>query len=170
VDNAELARLAKAGDAAAFDALLKPLMDWGYRLAYGMLLDRADAEDALQEACLIAWRKLGNVREGADPRPWFLAIVANQCRRTHRSPWKRILELAEHAVGVDARDEQIDLRTDVRQALTKLDESQRLVVLLRFYLDMPVDEVARVMGVAEGTVKSRLHRAAGRLRLELQPG
>src|SRR6202040_2466324 len=76
----DLINRAKEGDRSAFDELIGPLVDQGFRLAYGMLHDREAAEDAVQEAAVRSWRKLGNVRPGSEMRPWFLAIVANQCR------------------------------------------------------------------------------------------
>src|SRR5712692_6289873 len=84
---ADLITRAKKGDRSAFDQLIGPLVDQGFRLAYGMLHDREAAEDAVQEAAVRSWRKLGNLRPGTEMRPWFLAIVANQCRTTARGSW-----------------------------------------------------------------------------------
>src|ERR1700693_978827 len=96
--DAELVSRAKDGDRSAFDQLVGPLVDQGFRLAYGMLHDREAAEDAVQEAAVRAWRKLGNVRPGSEMRPWFLAIVANQCRTTVRGRWWSVLRI-EPPVG-----------------------------------------------------------------------
>ena len=74
----ERLRRARAGDAFAFGELLAPVLDSGFRLAMTMLKDRNAAEDAVQEAALKSWRKLDRFRYGADLRPWFLAIVANE--------------------------------------------------------------------------------------------
>src|SRR5438093_12755759 len=84
---------ARDGDKAAFEQLLAPVIAAGARLAYGMLLDRAAAEDALQEAALKAWRRLGNIRAGADFRPWFLGIVVNQARSMRRTSWWSVLKI-----------------------------------------------------------------------------
>jgi RNA polymerase sigma-70 factor (ECF subfamily) len=73
----ELVERSLAGDRRAFEDLVAPLVEPAYRLACGMLLDRDEAEDALQEATLKAWLKLGSFRKGADPRPWFLTIGTN---------------------------------------------------------------------------------------------
>src|SRR4030088_912220 len=82
----DLVRDAKRGDEAAVTSLLRPLLEPAYRLAAGMLQDRQLAEDAVQEAAVKAWRKLHQLREGAEMRPWFLGIVANECRATRRGP------------------------------------------------------------------------------------
>src|SRR5256886_17017775 len=81
---ADLIGRAKTGDRFAFDELVGPLVDQAFRLAYGMLHDRHAAEDAVQEGAIRAWRKLNNLRPGTEMRPWFLAIVANQCRTIAR--------------------------------------------------------------------------------------
>src|ERR1700682_4515875 len=72
---------------AALQLLLEPLLGQAYRLACGLLHDHQAAEDAVQEAAFKAWRKLIQLREGSEMRPWFLGIVANECRSTRRSRW-----------------------------------------------------------------------------------
>jgi RNA polymerase sigma-70 factor (ECF subfamily) len=74
-------------DAVAFENELIPVLGEAVRLATGMLLNPIDAEDAVQEACVRAWRRRGNRLPETDLRPWFLGIVANQCREAMRSRW-----------------------------------------------------------------------------------
>src|SRR5262245_39614147 len=81
-----------AADTGTFEALMEPLLAAGYRLAYAMLQSPAEAEDAIQEAALRAWAARHRLRPGADPRPWFLTIVANQCRQQRRSRWWSVLK------------------------------------------------------------------------------
>src|SRR5256885_17001002 len=75
-----LLEAAKDGDDGAFEILLAPLLEPGYRLAGGMLQDHQAAQDAVQEAALKAWRKLRQLREGSEMKPWFPGIVANEWR------------------------------------------------------------------------------------------
>lgn len=153
-------------DRHAFESLVRPLLRPGYRLALMMLNDPAEAEDVVQEATLKAWRKLSNLRPEAEPRPWFLGIVANECRSLMRRRWWSVIKTAE--VPDEALVELHPLDgAELRAAIRRLAPERRLVIALRFYLDLPLDEVAAVIGVPSGTVKSRLHRALSELRSDL---
>jgi RNA polymerase sigma-70 factor, ECF subfamily len=153
------------GDSDAFSRLIEPLLDPGYRLAAVMLGDRAAAEDAVQEAAVKAWRKLRQLRGDAGSlRAWFLSIVANECRMTRRARWFSVLKFPELR---EAEPEQHESYTDLRQAVMRLSPDERLPLVLHFYLDLPLDEVARTLGVSTSAAKSRVYRAAKRLRSDL---
>lgn len=161
----ELIDRARRGDHDAFGALIEPVLARGFRLAFGVLGDRQAAEDATQDAALTAWRKLVNVRRGFPIEPWFLAIVANRCRKMwqHRSRRGAVPEREScRSVAGDVAD-----RLDIQQALERLVPEQRLIVVLRFYFDLPLEESARIAGIPVGTAKSRLHRALTSLRFDL---
>ncbi len=158
-------RDALAGDPAAFDALLAPLLDPAYRLARVLLGDRTEAEDAVQEAALKAWSRLNQLRgDRARLRSWFLAVVANECRMTRRRPWWSVLRLREVADEPSSPEDRAVRDVDLQQAIGRLPLDDRLALFSYFYLDLPLDEAARVMGVPLGTAKSRIYRAARRLR------
>ncbi len=166
----DLVSSAKAGDRRAFDELVGPLVDQAFRLAFGMLHDREAAEDAVQEAAVRSWRKLGNLRIGTPMRPWFLAIVANQCRTVARGRWWSVLRLEDNASPDAARFEDRIVRgADLRAALRKLALDQREALVLRYYLDLPLEEVASITGVPLGTVKSRLNRGLAAMRPHFEP-
>jgi RNA polymerase sigma-70 factor (ECF subfamily) len=166
----ELVRRAKAGDRFAFDELVGPLVDQAFRLAYGMLHDREAAEDAVQEGSLRAWRKLSNLRPGTPMRPWYLAIVANQCRSTARGRWWSVIRLELPATGgAGDFEDRIVRGAELREALRRLRPDQREALVLRYYLDLPLEEVAAITGVAVGTVKSRLNRGIAAMRPHFQP-
>lgn len=154
------------GDANSFAALIEPLLDPAYRLAAVMLADRPSAEDAVQEASIKAWRKLRQLRgETSSLRPWFLSIVANECRMTRRQRWWSVLKVADMP-SRDSSPEQSGT-SDLHRALLKLSPEERLPLVLHFYLDLPLDEVARAMRVSPAAAKSRIYRAAKRLRSDL---
>jgi RNA polymerase sigma factor (sigma-70 family) len=161
---------AKAGDRSAFDDLVGPLIAQGFHLAFGMLHDREAAEDAVQEATVRSWRKLKNLRTGAPIRPWFLAIVANQCRTVTRARWWSVVRLEPNRGEASGGFEDRIVRgADLRAALRKLPLDQREAVVLRYYLDLPLEEIAAVVGVPIGTVKSRLNRGVGAMRPHFEP-
>jgi RNA polymerase sigma-70 factor, ECF subfamily len=155
---------ARSGDRAAFDALVGPLIEQGYRLAFGMLHDREAAEDAVQEATFRAWMRLENVRPGWSMRPWFFAIVANQCRSVRRTRWWSVVKLAAPWRVIPSHEDEIVRGADVRRALRRLPPDRLEVVVLHYYMDLSLEDVAAVVGAPLGTVKSRMHRALEQLR------
>jgi RNA polymerase sigma-70 factor (ECF subfamily) len=157
--------LAARGDRDSFSLLIDPLLDQAYRLAAVMLGDRSAAEDAVQEASIKAWRKLRQFRGDAQSlKPWFLSIVANECRMARRTRWFSVIRVAD--VPAQAPEES-DSSSDLRRALMRLAPDERLPLVLHFYLDLPLDEVARTLRVSQSAAKSRIYRAAKRLRADL---
>lgn len=158
---------ANSGDAGSFAALIEPLLDPAYRLAAVMLADRALAEDAVQEASIKAWRKLRQLRGDVKSlRPWFLSIVANECRMAKRQRWWSVLKVADVPAGSRGPSEPAG-SSDLHEALLKLSPEERLPLVLHFYLDLPIEEVAQALGVSPPAAKSRIYRAAKRLRSDL---
>jgi len=158
-------RDALAGDAAAFDALLAPLLDPAYRLAVVLLGDRTEAEDAVQDAALKAWSKLDQLRgDRTRLRSWFLAIVANECRMARRRPWWSVLRMRDVGGEHSSPEDRAVRDMDLQRGIDRLPADDKLALFSYFYLDLPLDEAARVMGVPLGTAKSRIYRAARRLR------
>jgi RNA polymerase sigma-70 factor, ECF subfamily len=154
---------------AAFTAQLEEVLDPAHRLATVMLRDRSAAEDAVQEAALKAWRKQGQLRGGPGGfRTWFLSIVANECRMARRTRWWRVVRVAEPPEP-EMPVEAAVTSSDLRDAVLRLDPADRAALFCFFYLDLPMEEVARVLGVSPPAARSRVYRAARRLRPELDP-
>lgn len=153
---------------STFADLLKPLIDPGFRLALAMLHDAHAAEDAVQEASFVAWRKLGRMRDRGRLRPWFLGVVANQCRNARRAKWSAGVDLGvpEH-IAVLSGEERTLRGADLRRAIARLGHEDRLVLVLYFYLDLPFDEVATIAGGSVGATRARLYRSIKRLRPDL---
>ena len=160
--DADLVRSAKAGDRAAFAELLRPEYRTALRLACGLLQDVDEAEDAVQEAAFTAWRRIGNLREGSSLRPWFLGIVANQCRTVKRSRWWSVTK-AEPPEG-EAPAADLAASIDLRRALRRIGHDERLVLVLRYYLDMPFEEIATTLGISPKAARTRVERAVHRLK------
>jgi len=129
-----------------------------------MLREREAAEDAVQEMALKGWRHRRRIRpELGTVRPWFLAIVANECRMALRTRWWSVLRFAEPPDRAIA-ERDLARGLDLRQAIDRLPYRDRLLLHLYFALDLPIAEVAQVLGISAGAAKSRLHRATRGLR------
>ena len=152
----------------AFTDLLVPVVDSGYRLACAMLHDAQGAHDAVQEASLVAWKKFSRLEDHARMRSWFLGIVANECRNARRRKWIAGVTLGlPSKLSVRSAEERIVAGADLRRALARLRHRDRLVVALFFYLDLPLEEVAAVVGDSVGATRARLYRSTRRLRPDL---
>jgi RNA polymerase sigma-70 factor (ECF subfamily) len=164
-DSRTAERSAVASNEKEFVALLQPVLPAAFRLAVGLLRSPAAADDAVQEAVLKAWRNFGRFRQGADLKPWLFTIVANECRRQQQTRWSKVIELPG-TLEDPAGDHSLDAETaDLRLALYRLPHDMRLVVVLRYYLDLSFEEVGQTLGVSTKAAKSRIYRALERLRL-----
>jgi RNA polymerase sigma factor (sigma-70 family) len=160
--------------ASAFRALVDTRLDAAYRLAAVILDDRVEAEDAVHDAAVAAWRAFDGLREAASFDAWFRRILVNGCRDRLRARARfrvvdvgRELTEADHPVVGDVSASTAD-RDALGRALRTLDPDHQVVVVLRFRADLTVPAIAATLGIAEGTVKSRLHHALGRLRTAMQ--
>jgi RNA polymerase sigma-70 factor (ECF subfamily) len=150
---------------ADFDALIGPHLDAGYRTALAILRDPDAAHDAVQEAAFKAWRKLNQLHDGKPARPWFLAIVANQCRSERRRHWWSVIRMPDvESARTDVQTDSIDINRE----LAKLPRDDRLALFLYFYLDLPMEDVGTVLGLSAAGAKTRVYRAARKLRPGLE--
>ena len=152
--------------AAAFIRLADSHLDASYRLATAILGNRAEAEDATQDALIQAWRHWSQLRDHGRFEHWFDRILVNTCRnRLRRSNRWQTQDLSPELAST-GRDPfgHADDRDQMRDALAHLSPDHRVVVALRYYLDLPIGEIAVRLQVPEGTVNSRLHYALQQLR------
>lgn len=172
----ELMERARRGDVAAYEELVRRYEDVAYRTAYLVCGDADDARDAAQEGFVRAWRALPSFRSGAEPRPWMLRIVANAARNRRRGSSRRSalgLRLAEDPLsdGAAPSPEGAVLAAERREALLaaldRLSADDRLVIGLRWFVELDEATMAAALDVPRGTVKSRLSRAMQRLRAEV---
>ena len=149
--------------------MILPLADRGYRLACAMLHDPQAAQDAVQEASLTAWRKLSSVRDRGRVRPWFLGIVVNECRNSRRLKWVSSVNVGlSEELSVVSGEDRILRGADLRRAVNQLGKQDRLLVILFFYIDLPLEEVAAIAGSSLAAARARLYRAVKRLRPDLE--
>ena len=137
------------------------------------LLPGADAEEAVQEALVRAWIRRHACRSPEAPLPWILEITRNESRRLLARHARRQRSATDQATQWEPEVEDEELmsattRVTVEQALAVLEDADRQVLRLRYRDDLTQADVARRLGVPEGTVKARLHRARARLRTILE--
>jgi RNA polymerase sigma factor (sigma-70 family) len=171
---------AKQGDTRAYGTLVDEHQTIAFRTAYLITGSAADAEDAVQEAFVKAYRALGRFRQGAPFRPWLLSIVANEARNRRRSAGRRerlALRAAEDPLSggavpsPEAAILDAERREELLAAVEGLREDDRLAIACRYFLGLSEEETASTLGWRRGTVKSRTSRALERLRerLEVSP-
>ncbi|MFI8184002.1 sigma-70 family RNA polymerase sigma factor [Actinacidiphila glaucinigra] len=173
----ELVRAAQSGDAASLGLLLARHRAAMHGVALAMLGHSPDAEDAVQEAALIALRRIGDLRDPDAAGPWLRMVVRNVCRAQLRR--KSAVPVAELEGFVamdrsggppdpaDVLDEQV-LRDWIWSALEQLSPGLRLVTMLRHFTDVTsYEEIALLCGIAVGTVRSRLNQARAKLAAAL---
>jgi RNA polymerase sigma factor (sigma-70 family) len=142
-------------------------LDRAYRLAGLILGSFNDAEDATHDAFERAWHGIDGLRDRNGFAAWFDRILVNVCRdRLRRARIVRFVPVGEDAMTRPSADpyEQVVREHDLVAALGTLDADLRVVVVLRFWADLPVDEIAARVGIPAGTVKSRLNRAVSKMR------
>ena len=178
LDDRELVEHAAAGDLDAYEEIVRRYQGLLVRAAFVVTGSRMEAEDAAQEALVKAYRAIGRFRRGRPLRPWLLRIVTNEARNRRRSAGRRAgLQLratedrrvsGDAAPSPEAAALEGESRLRLLAAVNGLGEGERLAVAYRYFLGLDEAEAAKALGVARGTVKSRLSRALGRLRTQLE--
>ena len=130
-----------------------------YRVSCSQLPNEADREDAVQEALRRAWEKRGSLRNEEYFRTWVIRILLNVCHDIRREG-KRMIP-AEEIPGLDVPSEE---PVDLKECLLRLDERERIPILLYYLEGFDIGEIAAVLRIPRGTVKSRLHRGRDQLR------
>ena len=174
VDSSDRRGTAGEVRARTFEALLdRRALDRAYRIARLILGDAIEAEDAANDAALAAWRRLGDLREPERFEAWFGRILVNACRDRLRARRRLPITVEASRIGPQRLDRSADPaeafgRRDVLQtAIRSLSPEHREVVVLRYYADLTVEQIAERTGARAGTVKSRLHHALRRLRADV---
>jgi RNA polymerase sigma-70 factor (ECF subfamily) len=156
----ELVRLFTRGDSAAFEELVRRHEQRIYNLSLRMLGRPEDARDATQETFLAAFRKLPSFRGDSSLSTWLHRVAMNACYDTLRRRKRRAEESLPEDPGAASGDlaESSAEAVDVQRALAQVPDEFRAVLVLHDVQDLPYEEIAEVLGVPIGTVKSRLHR------------
>ncbi len=153
-----------------FADLTRRHIDAAFRLAWAILQDDIDADDATQDAFALAWRNRRSLRDLDRFDAWFGRILVNVCReRLRQRGRKNVRPLVEtDETPVPDASGQISSPDAIARAMRRLDPDHRIVVVLRYWSDLSVDEIAERLDVPAGTVKSRLHYALRSMRPRLE--
>ena len=165
---------ARDGDREAFGALVEQYRDNVYRLAYRMCGNAYDADEVAQEAFVAAWRALPNFRGDAKFSTWLYRLTTNAAidlmRRENRhraASEEDIPELADESDSPQQQMERTEQQETVQKALSSLGEDYRQVLLLRYMQELDYAEIAEILHLPVGTVKSRINRAKAQLKTAL---
>ena len=168
-EEAEAILRCKAGDKEAFRTLAEQYEKMLFGIAYLMTRDSDLAADAVQETFLKMWKHISSLRVGNGLKAWLARILVNEVKQQARKkriptvPIEEAAKVPDGADGIEIEMERGELREAVRKALRMLPHEQAQAVVLRYFGGLTLSEIAFAMGCREGTVKSRLSRALGRL-------
>jgi RNA polymerase sigma-70 factor, ECF subfamily len=163
----ELIALARRGSAEAAGVLFDRYWEVAWRASYAVTADRELADDAAQDAVQRAFGALDRFEETRPFGPWLKRIAANRAIDLLRRE-RRLAPLYEHATACSWDAGAAGESRAVAEAVGSLDPQKRVVVVLRYWLDFSVEEIAGVLGIPVGTVGSRLSRALAELRIVLE--
>jgi RNA polymerase sigma-70 factor (ECF subfamily) len=172
VQDIELARAASGGDGHAFRLLVERETPSVFRTCYRILGRIDDAEDAVQDTFVAAYRSINAFRGDGSASAWLARIATRECWRRAASSRRLNAATTFESAAADAHDPSDPLgetlaaeqREQVRRAVLSLPEPYREVIALRFFSELSLIDIAIVTGRPEGTVKSQLHRGLDRLR------
>jgi RNA polymerase sigma-70 factor (ECF subfamily) len=153
-----------------FATALSEELPGAYRLAGYMMADASEAQDAVQDASVRAWRAWSQLRDREKFHSWFNQILVNVCRsKLRRQSKRRTTDIDEADLEAGDPFRASLARDAVGRALSALSMELRMVVILRYWGDMPLAEIADRLGIPVGTVKSRHHAAMQALRRRIEP-
>ena len=166
----DVVEAARDGEHEAFEALATAVGDRLYRIAFLILRDRQDAEDAVQDALVHAWRELPGLRKPDRFDAWMHRLLVNACadKGRHQRRWSAEVRMIHSEPATQDGTKTVADRDQLERGFRRLKPEQRAVVVLHFYVGLPVPEIADTLGIASGTVKSRLHYATTILRGALE--
>jgi RNA polymerase sigma-70 factor, ECF subfamily len=171
LDSSDLIDRARSGDNTAWEALVREHQDAVFRLSFLLLADSDEAADLAQETFIRAFRSLSRFDTSRPLRPWLLTIAVNLARNRRRSLGRYLAALRRFGQAspepVAQLAETSGQQWEAQQlwlAVRRLRSTDQQVIYLRFFLELSEAEMAATLNVAAGTIKSRLHRALGRLR------
>jgi RNA polymerase sigma-70 factor (ECF subfamily) len=165
----KLVKRCQKGDESAFRILVENYRDLLLGTAYLILKNRQSADEVVQETVIKMWENLPSLRDSGSLKPWLMRILVNEANQQFRKkniptvPLESAPEIPDDDYNIDELLIQEENHQMLREALSSLSPEQREVIVLRYFSDLTVPEIAAAVSIPEGTVKSRLSRALDRL-------
>ena len=148
-----------------FAALAEKYMDMVFRVAYGYMRSRDDADDVTQEVLLRLYRTDTLFESEEHVKNWLLRVTVNQCKKVVRSPWRRVESIEDYASTLRFETEE---DRGLFCGIMRLEQKYRVAVLMYYYEGYSQKEIAEMLSVPEETVRTRLFRARGKLKTTLK--
>ena len=167
----DIVEAARDGDKDAYADLVRSRAGRLFAIAQRILRDRDRVEDALQEAMVVAWRDLPSLRDPERFDAWLHRLVVRACIAEAKKARRHVVNLVELPVDIAiGRDDYIDVieRDELERAFQRLPADQRALLVLRHYAGLETPEIADILGIPDGTVRSRLHQAHRVMRAALE--
>jgi RNA polymerase sigma-70 factor (ECF subfamily) len=166
----DLVQRAMAHDHEAFAELVRLSIDKLYAIARLILADADRAQDATQETLILAWRDITALRDPDRFEAWLRRLLVNACykeARRNRRRWSIETDVLRVDPGMPDTSRLVADRDELERGFQRLDPDQRILLVLHYYVGLPLQETADALGLPLGTVKSRLYRATRALRARL---
>jgi RNA polymerase sigma-70 factor (ECF subfamily) len=166
----EIVEAARSGDQGAFMQLVRIHGDRLYAIAYRILRDADGARDALQDALVLAWRDIPKLRDPDRFSAWMQRILTNVCLAQASRERGRVLRIGVLEIDPSTGDATADVhnRDQLERGFKRLKPDERAILVLRHYAGYEPTEIAALMGIPAGTVRSRLHHAHSAMRAALE--
>lgn len=161
----EEVKLAKKGDKVAYQNLINSISIYLYNIAISFLRNDTEAADAIGNTVLKAYLNIGKLKENKYFKTWITKILINECKQAQRKN-KKIVFVDEYSKNIESREEKIDLIN----AINNLDKKTKDVIILHYYNDFKIEEIAIILNIPIGTVKSRMNTGKKKLYELLKEG
>ena len=156
------------GDQKAYERLIIPLENKMYRVSRSVLFHDADCSDAIQETLVRVWRKISQLKDSTLFEPWLMRILVNECYKQAKRNKQNISFNDDLLFEVKESSGDIDLSMDLRRIIDTLPRHERMVIVLYYTLGYKVKDVADILNIPTGTVKSQLSRGRTHLAKKLE--
>ncbi|WBW99291.1 sigma-70 family RNA polymerase sigma factor [Oceanirhabdus sp. W0125-5] len=162
----ELISKAINGDEESFAIIMDKLKGKAYSMAYGYVRNREDALDIVSEAVCRAFVGVKKIKKAEFFETWFIRIVINTSNDFIRK--QKVQALLKNCLSINKSETHREDLLDLRQEIMKIDKKSRNILILRYYHDMTVKEISKILGYPEGTIKSNLNRSKKKLQIALE--